>query len=164
MLNRLLRKEKLDRGVRKTRAGFFGKVRTLLTAERPIDEDLWDELEELLLQADVGVQLTDQLLQRLRDEQRAGEIESSRDLFDALQDAMATALEEVRSPNGLVSRGSLTAVLVVGVNGVGKTTSIAKLGSFGVTRATTSCWRRLTRSTPRRSTSSRSGASGRDCR
>ena len=130
MLNRLLRKEKLDRGVRKTRAGFFGKVRTLLTAERPIHEDLWDELEELLLQADVGVQLTDHLLQRLRDEHRAGEIQTSRDLFDALQDAMATALEEVRSPNGLVSRGRLTAVLVVGVNGVGKTTSIAKLGSL----------------------------------
>ena len=131
MLNRLFgRKEKLDQGVEKTRAGFFGKIRTLLTAERPIDDDLWDELEELLLQADVGVQLTDELLGRLRGEHRAGEIQSSRDLFDALQDALATSLEEIAPRKTLVHRGQLSAVLVVGVNGVGKTTSIAKLGHF----------------------------------
>ena len=47
MLNRLFRREKLDQGVEKTRAGFFGKIRTLLMAERPIDDDLWDELEAL---------------------------------------------------------------------------------------------------------------------
>ena len=131
MLNRLFgRKEKLDQGVEKTRAGFFGKIRTLLTAERPIDDDLWDELEELLLQADVGVQLTDELLGRLRGEHRDGEIQSSRDLFDALQDALATSLEEIAPRKTLVHRGQLSAVLVVGVNGVGKTTSIAKLGNF----------------------------------
>jgi fused signal recognition particle receptor len=131
MLNRLFnRKEKLDQGVEKTRAGFFGRIRTLLTAERPIDDDLWDELEELLLQADVGVQVTDQVLERLRGEHRAGEIQSSKDLFDALQDALATALEEVAPPKTLVEKGTLSAVLVIGVNGVGKTTSIAKLGNF----------------------------------
>jgi fused signal recognition particle receptor len=130
MLNRLFRREKLDRGVEKTRAGFFGKIRTLLTAERPIDEDLWDELEELLLQADVGVQLTDEVLERLRGEHRAGEIRSSRDLFDALKDALVTSLEEVAPQRTLVERGTLAVVLVVGVNGVGKTTSIAKLGTF----------------------------------
>jgi fused signal recognition particle receptor len=130
MLNRLFRREKLDRGVEKTRAGFFGKIRTLLTAERPIDEELWDELEELLLQADVGVQLTDEVLERLRGEHRAGEIQSSRDLFDALKDALATSLEEVAPQRTLVERGTLSVVLVVGVNGVGKTTSIAKLGTF----------------------------------
>ena len=54
---------------------------TLLTAERPIDDDLWDELEELLIQADVGVQLTDELMERLRAEHRSGEIQNSRDLF-----------------------------------------------------------------------------------
>ncbi|MCC6178060.1 MAG: signal recognition particle-docking protein FtsY [Chloroflexi bacterium] len=133
MLSRLFRREKLDQGVEKSRAGFFGKIRTLLTAERPIDDDLWDELEELLLQADVGVQLTDELMERLRGEHRAGEIQSSRDLFDALKDALATALEEVAEragPKHLVQRGALSAILVVGVNGVGKTTSIAKLGNF----------------------------------
>jgi fused signal recognition particle receptor len=130
MLNRLFRREKLDQGVEKTRAGFFGKIRTLLMAERPIDDDLWDALEELLIQADVGVQLTDEILDRLRGEHRAGEIQSSKDLFDALQDALATALEEVAPRRALVERGTLSAVLVVGVNGVGKTTSIAKLGNF----------------------------------
>jgi len=50
MLSRLFRREKLDQGVEKSRAGFFGRIRQLLTAERPIDDDLWDELEELLLE------------------------------------------------------------------------------------------------------------------
>ena len=130
MFNRLFRREKLDQGVQKTRAGFFGKIKALLTAERPIDDDLWDELEELLLQADVGVQVTEEVLERLRAEHRAGEIQTSRDLFDALQDALATSLEEISPRRSLVERGQLSAILVVGVNGVGKTTSIAKLGNF----------------------------------
>src|SRR3954453_10196523 len=95
MFNRLFRREKLDQGVEKSRAGFFGRIKTLLTAERPIDDDLWDELEELLIQADVGVQLTDDLMKRLRGEHRSGEIQNSRDLFDALKDALATSLEDV---------------------------------------------------------------------
>jgi fused signal recognition particle receptor len=130
MLNRLFRREKLDQGVEKSRAGFFGRIRTLLTAERPIDDDLWEELEELLLQADVGVQVTDEVLERLHAEHRQGEIQNSKDLYEALVDALAGSLEEVGSGKALVQRGALSAVLVVGVNGVGKTTSIAKLGSF----------------------------------
>jgi fused signal recognition particle receptor len=133
MLNRLFRREKLDQGVEKSRTGFFGRIKTLLTAERPIDDDLWDELEELLIQADVGVQLTDELMERLRGEHRAGEIQSSRDLFDALKDALATSLEDVAEKQAkapLVQRGALSCILVVGVNGVGKTTSIAKLGNL----------------------------------
>jgi fused signal recognition particle receptor len=133
MLNRLFRREKLDQGVEKSRTGFFGRIKTLLTAERPIDDDLWDELEELLIQADVGVQLTDELMERLRGEHRDGEIQSSRDLFDALKDALATSLEDVAEKQAkapLVQRGVLSCILVVGVNGVGKTTSIAKLGNL----------------------------------
>ncbi len=123
-------REKLDQGVEKARTGFFGRIKTLLTAERPIDEDLWDELEELLIQADVGVALTDRLMERMREEHRKGEIQSSRDLFDALKDALATSLEDVADPRDLLRRGELSVVLVVGVNGVGKTTSIAKLGNL----------------------------------
>ena len=134
MFNRLFRREKLDQGVEKSRSGFFGRIRQLLTAERPIDDDLWDELEELLIQADVGVQLTDELMERLRDEHRRGEIQHARDLFDALKDALATSLEDVaeqqQSLGPLVRKGQLAVILVVGVNGVGKTTSIAKLGNL----------------------------------
>lgn len=134
MLSRLFRREKLDQGVEKSRSGFFGRIRQLLTAERPIDDDLWDELEELLIQADVGVQLTDELMERLRGEHRAGEIQNSRDLFDALKDALATALEDVGEKQAalgpMVQKGKLSCILVVGVNGVGKTTSIAKLGNL----------------------------------
>src|SRR5215217_6828106 len=133
MFNRLFRREKLDQGVEKSRSGFFGRIRSLLTAERPIDDDLWDELEELLIQADVGVQLTDDLMKRMRAEHRAGEIQHSRDLFEALKDALASSLEDVaeaKSKAPLVQRGTLSCILVVGVNGVGKTTTIAKLGNF----------------------------------
>ncbi|MFN8524839.1 MAG: signal recognition particle-docking protein FtsY [Chloroflexota bacterium] len=124
------RKEKLEEGVQKTRSGFFGRIKILLTAERPIDDDLWDELEELLLQADVGVDVTESVLERLRAEHRSGEIQSSRNLFDALRDALATSLEEIAPTPDLVKPGRLSAILIVGVNGVGKTTSIAKLASF----------------------------------
>jgi fused signal recognition particle receptor len=75
--------------------------------------------------------LTDDLMDRLRGEHRSGEIQHSRDLFDALKDALATSLEDVaekQAKTPLVRRGTLSCILVVGVNGVGKTTSIAKLG------------------------------------
>jgi fused signal recognition particle receptor len=124
------RREKIDQGVEKTRVGIFDKIRSLFVAERPIDDDLWDELEELLLQADVGVHVTERVMDRLRAEHRSGEIQSSRDLFDALKDALATSLEDVAPRRELLADGELAAILIVGVNGVGKTTSIAKLANY----------------------------------
>jgi fused signal recognition particle receptor len=116
---------KLDRGVEKTRQSFFGRISGLFARE-VIDDDLWDELEELLIASDVGVATTDQVISRLKDWVEHGAVTDAADLRQALRDELVATLEEPE-PKPLLQPGTLNAVLVMGVNGVGKTTSIAKL-------------------------------------
>src|SRR5919198_1059018 len=124
---------KLDRSVEKSREGIFARIASVFEQNRPIDDELWDELEELLLEADVGVQTTDQLLEILRNEVELGNAESSKDLYRLLREELVHSLEEVAptTPDEMLAPpGELGVLLVVGVNGVGKTTSIAKLASY----------------------------------
>jgi fused signal recognition particle receptor len=124
---------KLDKGVEKSREGVFARIARVFEQPRPIDEELWDELEELLLQADVGVHTTDQLLEILRNEVELGNATSSRDLYRMLREELVLSLSEVApaSPEDMLAPdGQLAVLLVVGVNGVGKTTSIAKLADY----------------------------------
>jgi fused signal recognition particle receptor len=124
---------KLDKGVEKSREGIFARIASVFEQSRPIDDDLWDELEELLLQADVGVQTTDQLLEILRNEVELGNASSSRDLYGLLREELVQSLEAVAptTPEAMLAPpGELGVLLVVGVNGVGKTTSIAKLADY----------------------------------
>ncbi len=124
---------KLDKSVERSREGIFARLASIFEQPRPIDDDLWDELEELLLQADVGVQTTDQLLEILRNEVELGNAANSKDLYRVLRDELVLSLREVApaSPEEMVApKGELGVLLVVGVNGVGKTTSIAKLADF----------------------------------
>ena len=125
MLSRLF---KFDRGVEKTRQTFFGRISGLFAREQ-IDDDLWDELEELLIASDVGVATTDQVVTRLRDWVEHGAVTDAADLRRALRDELVATLEEPE-PRPLLQEGVLNAVLVVGVNGVGKTTTIAKLARY----------------------------------
>ena len=122
VFNRLF---KLDRGVEKTRQSFFNRISGLFAREQ-IDDELWDELEELLIASDVGVATTEQVITRLRDWVEHGAVTDAADLRKALRDELVATLEEPE-PKPLLAPGELNAVLVVGVNGVGKTTSIAKL-------------------------------------
>lgn len=124
---------KLDKSAEKSRDGIFSRITGLFESARPIDDDLWDELEELLLQADVGVNTTDQLMEIMRNEVELGNAHNSKDLYRVLQDELVLSLNEVAatSPEELLAPSSeLGLVLVVGVNGVGKTTSIAKLAQY----------------------------------
>ncbi len=124
---------KLDKGVEKSREGIFARIAGVFEANRPIDDDLWDELEELLLQADVGVKTTDQLLELMRNEVTLGTVSDSRGLYRVLKEELVHSLEEVApaSPDEMLApAGQLGVVLVVGVNGVGKTTTIAKLAEY----------------------------------
>jgi fused signal recognition particle receptor len=124
---------KLDKGVEKSREGIFARIASVFEQSRPIDDDLWDELEELLLEADVGVQTTDQLLEILRNEVELGNASSSRDLYRLLREELVQSLEAVAptTPEAMLApSGELGVLLVVGVNGVGKTTSIAKLADY----------------------------------
>lgn len=119
----------LEKGVEKTRTSFFKKVVDLFSVPY-IGPELWDDLEALLIQADVGVGTTEELLDGLKEEVRTGRIEDARELNAALQRELVRLLESVPATDELVRKGALTVVLVVGVNGVGKTTSIAKLGNY----------------------------------
>ena len=124
---------KLDKGVEKSREGIFARIASVFERSRPIDDDLWDELEELLLEADGGVQTTDQLLEILRNEVELGNASSSKDLYRLLRDELVQSLEAVAptTPEAMLApAGELGVLLVVGVNGVGKTTSIAKLADY----------------------------------
>lgn len=124
---------KLDKSVEKSRQGIFARIASVFEQSRPIDDDLWDELEELLLQADVGVHTTDQLLEILRNEVELGNAANSKDLYKVLQDELVLSLNEVApgEPTELLAPdGQLGVLLIVGVNGVGKTTTIAKLADY----------------------------------
>src|SRR5256714_2861610 len=124
---------KLDKSVEKSREGVFARIASVFDQPRPIDDALWDELEELLLQADVGVNTTDQLLEILHNEVELGNASNSRDLYRLLQEELVLSLSEVAPAEPaemLAPEGELAVLLVVGVNGVGKTTSIAKLADY----------------------------------
>jgi fused signal recognition particle receptor len=124
---------KLDKGAEKSREGVFARLASVFEQPRAIDDDLWTELEDLLLEADVGVKTTDQLLEILQNEVELGNAANSKDLYRVLQDELVLSLQEVapKDPAELLApRGELGVVLVVGVNGVGKTTSIAKLADY----------------------------------
>src|ERR687886_2233071 len=86
---------KLDKSVEKSREGVFARIASVFEQPRPIDESLWDELEELLLQADVGVHTTDQLLEILRNEVELGNATNSKDLYRLLREELVLSMNEV---------------------------------------------------------------------
>src|SRR5258708_19077758 len=113
---------KLDKGVEKSREGVFARIASVFEQPRPIDDALWDELEDLLLQADVGVHTTDQLLEILRNEVELGNASNSKDLYRLLQEELVLSLNEVapKAPAEMLAPdGQLRALLIVGVHGVG---------------------------------------------
>jgi fused signal recognition particle receptor len=120
----------LNRSAERTRQTFFGRLRGLLHSAK-IDDDLWDELETIMLQADVGVATTQELLDNLRARVRQGRVRDGDELYVALEDELHALLEEsAAEARPLLPSPVLNALLIVGVNGVGKTTSIAKLGAY----------------------------------
>lgn len=117
---------KLKTGLTKTRASLGRSLRQLITIGRKIDDDFLDQLEEMLILADVGVQTTQHLLADLREKYRDKVIENQDEILDFLKRDLRESLGgEQRTLNAAPS--GPTVVLICGVNGVGKTTSIAKL-------------------------------------
>jgi len=107
--------------------GIFSKVDQLLTGRRPIDDDLLDELEELLIQADLSVATTSKLVDGLRDAARRERLRDSEEVRDRLKQSLADILGD-GADAGLKDPAERPAVyMFVGVNGVGKTTTIAKV-------------------------------------
>jgi fused signal recognition particle receptor len=123
-----LRKKNLEDSLTKTRQGFFGQVMRLLGAA-DISEEMWEELEELLIQADVGVETTIDLVDRLRERVEKEHVRQALEVRDMLRQELLALLPADVPRNDLVER-LLTVILIVGVNGSGKTTSIAKLTRY----------------------------------
>lgn len=112
------------RGLSKTRQSFFGRIAQLL-GNTEIDDDTWDDIETLLIQADVGFDTTVAVIDALQARVSAEGMTKSEQLQGELKEALAELLE---FPPALdISGRELSIILVVGVNGSGKTTSIAKL-------------------------------------
>jgi fused signal recognition particle receptor len=109
----------------KTRQGFVEKMTRLVTGAQKIDQDLFDALEELLIQADVGVAATSQLIDGLQREVKRQRLSDPAQL----QETLRLEMEEMLGEPAQLRRnsGGLTVYLVVGVNGTGKTTTIGKL-------------------------------------
>ena len=122
-------KERTQQGVRKSRDTWFGKIMGVLRSSQ-LDDSVWEELEEVLISADVGVETSLDLVGRLRTITSDRKYNDPQQVFDALKLELLAGLKS-DSPSDLDAETELSetplVVLVVGVNGAGKTTSIAKL-------------------------------------
>ncbi len=116
--------DKLKNGLLKTKNAIVGKIDTLFKSFRRVDEDLFDELEELLISADMGVNTTEEILEELREYVKENKIKEADEVKGALMDIMRGLIGE-HEPLNLSTKPSV--ILIVGVNGVGKTTSIGKI-------------------------------------
>ncbi|WP_215141675.1 signal recognition particle-docking protein FtsY [Exiguobacterium qingdaonense] len=119
--------QKFTDGLTKTRDGFSSAVNDLVYRFREVDEDFFDELEDLLIQADVGVTTTMDLVEDLKEEVKRRNLKDPVAVRDALVEVVAKRLQEDESDRELNMQDGLTVILFVGVNGVGKTTTIGKL-------------------------------------
>ena len=118
--------DKLKAGLKKTKDALFGKVHDVLSNFVRVDEDMLDELEELLIEADVGVGATEEIMDELRVRIKDGRIKEKEDVMAALQEMLTDMIGEGGALN-LSTTPSV--ILVIGVNGAGKTTSIGKISN-----------------------------------
>ena len=117
---------KLKEGLSKTKQALFGKIDALLKMFVRVDEDLLEELEELLITADVGVETTEEILERLREEIKEGRLKEPEDIKTSLR----VILSDMIGQGGVLSLETTpTVILIIGVNGAGKTTSIGKISN-----------------------------------
>ena len=108
--------------------GFFGKLKEMLLG-KAIDDDLYEELEELLIQSDIGMNMTMQLVEELEKSVSRKKLKTSEQIYDELKELLKAKLiyNDESSTKLKLQDGKLNILLVVGVNGVGKTTSIGKI-------------------------------------
>ncbi|MBQ8893583.1 MAG: signal recognition particle-docking protein FtsY [Clostridia bacterium] len=120
--------EKLKQGLSKTSKNISSKIDAVLAAFGKIDEDLFEELEEALIMADIGVETTMEIIERLRKEVRQGRITKPDEIKSQLVEIIGSIMEEDVEPIRLNTKPSV--ILMIGVNGVGKTTTAAKLAKI----------------------------------
>jgi fused signal recognition particle receptor len=127
------KKESLDQGLEKTKQSFFSKIARALVGKSKVDDEVLDNLEEILISSDVGVETTLKIIDRIQARVSRDKVMGTDELNRVLRDEIAALLEENNSnQNGQLEINSPTdgnpyVIMVVGVNGVGKTTTIGKL-------------------------------------
>ena len=119
--------DKLKAGLAKTKNALFGRLDQLFRGFSKVDEDMLEELEEVLITADVGVGPTEKIIDGLRGKIRAEKITEPEKVKTALEEILVSMIGE-GEPLVLDTKPSV--ILVIGVNGVGKTTSIAKIANL----------------------------------
>ena len=114
---------KFKEGLAKTRDALMGKVEQIITFGRKIDEEFYEELEEALIMADVGVNTVMEIMDELRSEVKKQKLSDAEELKPVLKRILADLMGEESTGLKMAADG-LTIILFVGVNGVGKTTTI----------------------------------------
>jgi fused signal recognition particle receptor len=119
--------QKIEQATEKSRRGLFGQISQLFATGDPITEELWDDLEALLIQADVGIETSTYLVNRTKDRTVRHGTKRASEAKDMLKAEMVRVFQEYAAPRQTSAKPYV--LLVVGVNGVGKTTIIAKLAN-----------------------------------
>ena len=119
--------EKLKNGLSKTKNSIDEKINNVFSNFRKVDEELLDELEEVLIMSDVGMETSVHIIDNLRTRIKKEKIENEEDVKNALREEIEKILDENKC--GLTLETTPTVILIVGVNGVGKTTSIGKIAN-----------------------------------
>jgi len=113
------------RGLSKTRTSFFGRIAQMFGGGN-IDDEAWEDLESMLIQADLGIETTQTVMDFMREEVSSKGITKAEQLEKLLKESLEALLDQPPRPLNITGR-DLSIILIVGVNGSGKTTSIAKL-------------------------------------
>jgi fused signal recognition particle receptor len=127
------KKESLDQGLEKTKQSFFSKIARAIIGKSRVDDEVLDNLEEILISSDVGVETTLKIIDRIQSRVSRDKVLGTDELNQVLRQEIAALLEENNSnQNGQLeinpsTDGNPYVIMVVGVNGVGKTTTIGKL-------------------------------------
>ncbi len=126
------KKETLDKGLEKTKQSFLSRIARSIVGKSKVDDEVLDNLEEILITSDVGVETTLKIIERIQERVSRDKVLGTDELNTILKEEIAALLEENNS-NGKIdfhlpkSEGQPYVIMVVGVNGVGKTTTIGKL-------------------------------------
>ena len=119
-------KVNISQRLTKSKEGFFSKLKNIFTSKSKVDDSIYEELEDLLLQSDVGLNMTTNLINQLEKEVKSNKIDNTEEVYEVLKRLMSEFLLSQDSKIYL-KNNKINVILIVGVNGVGKTTTIGKL-------------------------------------